>query len=678
MDRRFRTAAFRQRILAALLALHLFAPAVLPQEKQLEVPGDATWIDTGLDVKAGDLWLFEASGELKYSDSQQPATPEGLSRGWRDLLRTYPLNSAGRGALIGRIGDNSASYPFLIGARRESRAQVAGRLFVGINNFSGAKGEGAFKLTISKMGAAASASAEFTGSVPPITEEILARIPRRVVDPDGTEGDRVNFLVLGGEDQLKKALLDMGWVVVDRTIKDTILRGALSTLSKQAYLTIPMSELRVFGRGQDYGFAHSDPIKTVAARHHFRVWKAPFAVDGWTLWVGAGTHDVGFDKDQRTGGITHKIDPDTDKEREFIGESLRNSGQVVKSDYVVPKDTITRAKTAHGQEFFSDGRILVLYMRPDESNQAPAFGDYFCSVLSQKNPDTGEWEDCGKWIEKPGKKDLALRPLPASHRVVVVPGIFSSCAADRPAFDLGRKALQETYSIQTDLINVPNDSSESNAKLIAEWLRKETALDSRPIILIGYSKGTPDIQTMLAAEPELRSRITAFISVAGASGGSPIADSLPSILDKYAQQAKFGKCEGDLSKGMKSLRQDVRKRFLSSHPHPYVKTYSLVAIVNEENASKTSLQSYRMLSAWDRQNDGQLLKLDAIVPESTYLGAARTDHLTVALPFESQGAKPAYPRAALLEAMLRFVFDDLRIKPGNTPAAKPSGWGDPK
>lgn len=648
----------------------------MAQDKQLEIRGESGWVDTGIDVKAGELWQFEASGELKYADSTQAATPEGLSRGWMDLIRTYPLNSSGRGALIGKIGESAAAYPFLIGARRESRMQVSGRLFVGINQPGNMKASGGFTLVMKKTGDAAAAAAEFKGAVPPITQEILAKIPLRVVDPDGTEGDRVNFLVLGNEDQLKKALLDMGWVVVDRSIKETILRGALGTFSKQAYLTIPMSDLRMFGRPQDYGFAHSDPVSTVAERHHFRIWKAPFDVNGWTLWVGAGTHDVGFDKDQRNGKITHKIDPDTDKEREFIGESLRNSGQVVKTEYVTPKDTVTKAKTAHGQEYFSDGRILVLYMKPEDTLRSGAFGDYFCSVLAQRSPDGGEWGDCGKWIEQPGKSDVALPPMPASHRVAVVPGIFSSCAADRPAFDLGRKALEEAYGLKSDLINVPNDSSEANAKMIAEWLRKETANDPRPVILVGYSKGTPDIQVMLANEPALRGKVAAFISVAGASGGSPIADSLPAQLDKYAQQAKFGKCEGDLSTGMKSLKQDVRKRFLSAHPHPYVKTYSLVAITSAETASKMAAGSYKMLAAWDRQNDGQLLKLDAIVPESTYLGAAKTDHLTVALPFEDKGAPPAYPRAALYEAVLRFVLNDLGVKGG---VAKPaSGWGDPK
>jgi hypothetical protein len=115
---------------------------------------------------------------------------------------------------------------------------------------------------------------------------------------------------------------------------------------------------------QDHGFAMSDPIKTVAERHHFRVWLAPFDIEGWPVIVGAGTHDVGFDKDQRNGKITHKIDPDTDKERDFIGDSLDHSGKVVRLDYVTPKDTITKAKTAHGQEYFSDGRILLIYFRP--------------------------------------------------------------------------------------------------------------------------------------------------------------------------------------------------------------------------------------------------------------------------------------------------------------------------
>jgi hypothetical protein len=93
-------------------------------------------------------------------------------------------------------------------------------------------------------------------------------------------------------------------------------------------------------------------------------------VDGATVWVGAGTHDIGFDRDQRNNGLTHKIDPDTDKERDYIVETLKQTGAVVKMDYISPKDTITKAKTAHGEEFFSDGRIVIVWLRPAAASSA--------------------------------------------------------------------------------------------------------------------------------------------------------------------------------------------------------------------------------------------------------------------------------------------------------------------
>ena len=196
----------------------------------------------------------------------------------------------------------AAARPFLIGERRESRAQIAGRLFVGLNNSGSVSGEGSFKVKITIAGGADDAAKEPSlARCPTIGEKEFEQIPRRVVDKDGNEGDRVNFLIVGTEEQVKQALINVGWVVVDRSVKDTILRGAMGTFSKQAYLTMPMSELMVFGRAQDYGFAMSDPIKTVMARHHFRIWKAPFDVGGLTLWVGAGTHDVGFRQ-----GSTHR------------------------------------------------------------------------------------------------------------------------------------------------------------------------------------------------------------------------------------------------------------------------------------------------------------------------------------------------------------------------------------
>ncbi len=684
-------------LLARAAAASLLGALLLSawQSKDVEISGRDDWKDTGIDVHAGDLVKFEASGKLKFSDAREENGPEGLSRGWLDIIRTLPLNGQGRGALIGRIGTAEASQPFLIGERRESRMPVAGRLYIGVNRDKRTSAEGSFKVKIEIAERLDQKITQYSGPLPKLTKEHWSQIPYRVVDPDGTEGDLVNFLVFGSEEQIKGALLDMGWVIVDKSIKDTILRGALGTFSKQAYLTIPMSPLMVFGRVQDYGFAHSDPVMTVAERHHFRLWKAPFTADGQEVWVGAGTHDVGFDKDQRNGKVTHRIDPNVDGEREFIGDSLKHSGQVVKLDYIQRDNKITSAKTAHGQEIFSDGRVLLIYLKPTTNNLTTQFGDYFCTVLAS-NPDGGDWGECSKWFAGAGKSSAQLPAVSNKYRLLVIPGIMNTCVADTPAFELGRKYLTEKFNIATDILAVPNDSSEDNAKVIADYLKEKGPADSRPFIVLGYSKGTPDLQVMLARQPEVRKYIAAFISVAGASGGSPIADSLPMQVEKYAEYAKRGSCKGNIAQGMKSLKREERQRFLSSYPHPFVPTYSLVAVMDPEEAAKQKLSAAAILSTYDKYHDGQVLKMDAIIPESAYLGDAKIDHLAIALAFEGtkEGTPQKFPRTALLEALYRFVADDLEKKPdalksisGAKPApatkAEPGkswadGWGQKK
>ena len=51
---------------------------------------------------------------------------------------------------------------------------------------------------------------------------------------------------------------------------------------------------------------------------------------------------------------------------------------------------------------------------------------------------------------------------------------------------------------------------------------------------MGYSKGASDIQEALANDAQARSLVAAFISVAGAVGGSPIAETMPAIVEATA------------------------------------------------------------------------------------------------------------------------------------------------
>ena len=88
--------------------------------------------------------------------------------------------------------------------------------------------------------------------------------------------------------------------------------------------------------------------------------EAPFEVDGRTLWVGAATHDVGFERDQRNNGITHKIDPNIDLERAYVEKTLTSTGLVEEITHVLPASPMQEAKTATGGSFHSNGQVLVL------------------------------------------------------------------------------------------------------------------------------------------------------------------------------------------------------------------------------------------------------------------------------------------------------------------------------
>ena len=188
-------------------------------------------------------------------------------------------------------------------------------------------------------------------------------LPRRVNDQFDNQGDMVNFVMVGSEQQVKDALDAAGWRIADTDNKEAVLKAVLETYQKKDYLQMPMSTLYLFGRKQDYGYELAQAYSVVASRHHFRIWKAPVTWNGQTMWVGAGTHDIGFEKDQRNGSVTHKIDPAVDGERDNIGQTLQASGKAKSLSYYLPPDPVQGAKNATGGGYHSDGRILVILLQ---------------------------------------------------------------------------------------------------------------------------------------------------------------------------------------------------------------------------------------------------------------------------------------------------------------------------
>jgi hypothetical protein len=355
------------------------AAATAGKSYELDVPATTMWLDTKIDLLAGAQIQFTATGTASYpsTDSKgqskvQSFSPDGIPRGWRDLIHQYPVANSGHGALIGRIGSGDGAQPFAIDQSQKSAIPVPGRLFLGLNQGTreAATAQGSFHVTIAVLSAGTGElNAPFLPdtSVNNVTTDLLRKIPRRVKDPSGNPGDMVNVLLIGTQDDVTSAFKAAGWVEVDRSVTDTILTGALATFSKEAYLTMPMSILYLFDRPQDYGFAHAEPVKVVESRNHLRAWKSPYEAAGRPVWCIAATHDIGFERDQRNNGLTHKIDPAIDGEREYVNDTLSSTGLVMQRTHVTPPDALLTAKTATGGEFHSDGRILILVLKDTTS-----------------------------------------------------------------------------------------------------------------------------------------------------------------------------------------------------------------------------------------------------------------------------------------------------------------------
>src|ERR1700738_5481056 len=116
--------------------------------QEVQITGEQSWSDTGIDVQPGEHIVVTATGKLRYADAKEENGPDGIARGFKDLLRILPFNGAGRGALIGRVGDADVAQPFLLGAHRDVIAPVGGKLSICINQTTDDIGDGTYKVQV--------------------------------------------------------------------------------------------------------------------------------------------------------------------------------------------------------------------------------------------------------------------------------------------------------------------------------------------------------------------------------------------------------------------------------------------------------------------------------------------------------------------------------------------------
>jgi hypothetical protein len=183
---------------------------------------------------------------------------------------------------------------------------------------------------------------------------------------DGLLGDPVNLAFLGDRQQLERAMDAAGWTRADPVTLASSWRIVTSTLTRRSYDDAPVSPLFLFGRQQDFAY-QQEVDGNPAQRHHVRFWRCP---EGWLLpggrrvdWLAAGTFDTHVGMSLFTLQITHKIDADTDVERDHIVATITAADPAASVDVIEDFSTGYHARNGGGDSITTDGGLPIIDVR---------------------------------------------------------------------------------------------------------------------------------------------------------------------------------------------------------------------------------------------------------------------------------------------------------------------------
>jgi hypothetical protein len=303
------------------------------------------------------------------------------------------------------------------------------------------------------------------------------------------------------------------------------------------------------------------------------------------------------------------------------------------------------------------------------------FREIYCAVLEAHGAALDDYRPCEDALTRVGAEPAGSSmpvDLGESKRhlvAAVVAGIGYDCF--KPWLNSPGTVTKHLQQFGYDgfILDVDGlSSSAHNARQIRDAIMAmPLPADGPRLVLIGYSKGAPDILEAVVNYPEIRSRVAAVVSAAGAIGGSPLANDAEQFQADMLRYFPGATCTSGDGGAVDSLRPATRRAWLAQNPLPAdVRYYSLVTFPDPKRISSILESSYDKLSRIDARNDSQMIFYDQVVPGSVLVGYVNADHWALAVPIARTHAmigsmfvtQNAYPREALTEAILRFIEED--------------------
>ena len=183
---------------------------------------------------------------------------------------------------------------------------------------------------------------------------------------EGLLGDPVNIAIFGEEAQIHQAMEAANWHRADEVSLTSSWRIIMSTVTRKSYPDAPVSPLYLFGNIQSFTY-QQEVAGNPAKRHHVRFWACP---EGWLLpgghkadWLAAGTYDRSVGLSLFTLQVTHKIDADTDIERDHIIKTVIDAVPTASVTVIENFSTGYHSVNGGGDAIETDGNLPQLDLR---------------------------------------------------------------------------------------------------------------------------------------------------------------------------------------------------------------------------------------------------------------------------------------------------------------------------